>query len=950
MKRIVAVAALAMLPAVARAQGTPPAAEHQCPETPHNPTAKVMMKIAECNAAAGRVATAWRQFRQTANLAGRDLRTQHAAQNRAAAITAQLPRLTLSVPSDASLTVTIDGTEVPPEEWGAALAIDPGPHVIQSTADDGSTWQTTVQIAIRESRTIDVQKPAPKPVEPVKEPTTEPTTEPTKEPVKEPAKAPAVTLEALDPVAYDHSRAPKYSAVRTDKPPEIDGVLDDEIWKKAPKDSTFYLETSKPFGLPTDEPTTVQVAYDSRNLYVAITCSYSTPHEPSDTPPLNETDLREYVAIYLDAQHDHSSEHVFALSPDGYRSDWEVWNNGQDSNFEWTGLWEGQTAKNPKGWTAEFEIPWGTVAMKASPRPRMIGINFRRSIAAVSEMSWSLSPPGSPRPLPSFAGHLAGIVGTDLTQILTLVPYVALGWANQVAYRDPPRSSWLRNANGAAKPFSTYAGLYGRLQLSHGLGADFMINPDFSQVTPDAALSNLDRFELFFPEVRPFFVNLASTYAFGSDRYQLFYSRRIGLRHRLYGFEEVPILFGGNAQYREGGTTLSVLEVYNDGLDGPTELGRPTKIDPTHTLVARAIQEFGPSRIGFIAIDQTEPYGTTGYNGLSGYRAAGMDGVLALYQNHLVLSGWAAGASRADLLQGLQGPIVPGHEVFYRTADIAWQGNASFRAQELEIDGSYTDVGPYFPANLGFFERTGVHRSDLAGYYRPLIHSDLIRSVTVGLQFSQLVDQSVPGEDVPIFSRFNTLVQARLLDAGSLSFQVSQNDDTVQEAFFVANRRFGITAGSYSGKVASVSFQSAPGRDYQFGLSYVDGYYFGGDQRLVSPSLTVHLEHFAGTLLYQHYQLDGGPTSLVGDNGIVDGDRLSARLLYAYSPDVRVSGAIEANTLDPDAATQLVASWRIDGLSSLTFVFNHSAPSVSAWVHEPYDQVLLKFDYGITAP
>src|SRR5690242_17328974 len=125
-----ALAAIAWLPSLARAQPAPGTPEHTCAEPPHNPTARAMMKIAECNAAAGRVATAWRQFRQAANLADRDLRTQHAAQARAEAITKLLPRLTLSVPSDASLTVTIDGTEVPSEEWGAALAIDPGPHVI----------------------------------------------------------------------------------------------------------------------------------------------------------------------------------------------------------------------------------------------------------------------------------------------------------------------------------------------------------------------------------------------------------------------------------------------------------------------------------------------------------------------------------------------------------------------------------------------------------------------------------------------------------------------------------------------------------------------------------------------------------------------------------------------------------------------------------------------------
>jgi hypothetical protein len=944
----------------AGAQGTPPPPTSESPAPPpappkpacpepssRNPTAKSMLKIAECNAAVGHVATAWRQFRVAANAAGRDLKTQQHAQERADAMVKLLPRLTVNVPTDVPLSVTIDDTNLPPEQWGVALAIDPGKHVVAAATDDGRTWDTTFDVAIRENKTIDVEQPTKAPVQqPLKDPDkiTEPDKEPVKEPVKEPDKdgKGKVALEALDPVAYDHARAPKISAMRTDKAPNVDGSLDDAIWQKAPRNSSFYLETSKPFGLPSDEPTTVQVAYDARYLYIGITCAYSTPHEPVDSVPLTETSPpREFVGVYLDSEHSHSDFHVFALSPDGYRQDWEVWNNGADANFEWTGLWEGKTSKSSKGWTAEFQIPWGTVGMTSAPENGEVGINFRRSIGLASVMSWSLSPPGSPRPLPSFAGHADGIHDTSLTQIITLVPYLSGGWSQLPSYREQPPASWLRNLNGRAAPFTAYGGLYGRVQTGHGVSADFMINPDFSQVTPDAALANLDRFELFFPEVRNFFVNVASTYAFGTQRYQLFYSRRIGLRRRIFGFDEVPILYGVNASVRQGNTTVSVLEVYNDSLDGPVELGRDTSVDASHTVVARAMRVFGPSRLGLIALDQSQPFSPVAY------RAFGADGVLALYRNHLVLSGWGAGSGKRELIDLLSGPIVTGHEDYHLVSGLAWQGAATFKAQEVEVNATYTDIGKDFRGDLGFFEKTGVRRSDLAGYYRPQIHSDLIRSVGIGAQMYRLVSHD---DDAPIQSRLSTLVEARLLDAGSLSFSVSQVDDTVTQTFYVANHRIGIRPGTYTGKLATVAFQSAPGQKFEVGASYVDGYYFGGDQQVVTPSITAHFRQLAASLLYQHYRIVASPTAQTGDDNVVSGDRLSARLVYAVTPDLKLSGAIEANTLDPAATTQLVGNYRLDGLSSLTVVVNRSAPSIATWIHDPSNQILFKLTYGFSAP
>src|SRR5205085_2403571 len=101
----------------------------------------------------------------------------------------------------------------------------------------------------------------------------------------------------------------KYTAVRADHAPSIDGVLDDAIWQKAPKDTQFLSTKSKPFGQPTKEPTTVQVAYDDKNLYVAFHCTYGKPRGNNDSYSGDEQTLiseSENVSVLVDAVHGHT--------------------------------------------------------------------------------------------------------------------------------------------------------------------------------------------------------------------------------------------------------------------------------------------------------------------------------------------------------------------------------------------------------------------------------------------------------------------------------------------------------------------------------------------------------------------------------------------------------------------------------------------------------------------
>jgi Domain of unknown function (DUF5916) len=753
---------------------------------------------------------------------------------------------------------------------------------------------------------------------------------------------------ATSPVAYDHLLAKKYQAVRTDRAPKLDGILDEEIWKTAPVDSSFGAEDSDPYGEPSTNPTSFQLAYTDKTLYVAVRCGYVGNKPPAEAPALRyEADFGEFVAIYIDAEHDHSTSRSFVLSPRGYRADWETWNNGAQLNMAWNGIWEGETHRDGKGnWTAEFAIPWGTVGVLPTTGPLQLGINFRRFLPPAN-VQWSLPPPGSPRPLPSYYGHVDGLRDIAASQLLVLQPYVALGYSTFAFYRrDVPRSR-LSDFDGTSTKLEPYAGMFGQLHLDR-FGLRFAINPDFSQVTPDAALSNLDRFELFFPEVREFFVETTPDFSFGSLPYQLFYSRRIGLRRRSYGFEGVPIFYGAEATYRAGKTNVAVLDTMTDELAGPIELGRDTTVYRSHSTVARAQYVDGANRLGAIALNQSQPWS------VSSYRAAGVDGALSMYKDHLTLDGFYAFSDKLFQTKGLGAAARPRPERddFERLHDGAWQVAAGWRAREFRLNTAYLDVGTDFSADLGFFQRTNVRRIDADTSYRPQLNRDLVRSLAIGASVSQLRTRTTDRVEA---EKARTYIEGTLSDGTTLAASITRGLDQPASTFFLADNRLRIPSGSYTGVVTNVSISTAEQRAISGTLSAEDGDFFGGTRRVLSPDVFLRFGTLAARLTYQYFEIRPGsriifPSGVDEDEPKLRAHRVSARLVFAPTTDLVISGAVEVNTFDPRATTQLVASWRLKALTNLVVVLNRTSLSIDEYNDEPTQIALVKLTYGLGLP
>jgi hypothetical protein len=306
----------------------------------------------------------------------------------------------------------------------------------------------------------------------------------------------------------------------------IDGRLNEPVWRTAvPVTSFTQLE---PFeGQPGSELTLVRIAFDDDALYVGAELRDRQPvrlRVARRDASFSDSDV---FAVALDSYHDHQTAFRFVVNASGVRRD-EVITATGGGDTSWDPIWEAATQVTDSGWTAEFRIPFSQLRFGRED-VQTWGIQLERRIArnqehAIFAFTSRLQRGGPPR-----FGHLTGLQGIATSHRLEVLPY-AYGRAS---YRTTP----VNPAAGFANPYrdpSDYARGVGadlKYRLTSNFTVDATLNPDFGQVEVDPALINLSQFEVRFEERRPFFVEGAEIFRFGSSLSrdaQLLYSRRVG--------------------------------------------------------------------------------------------------------------------------------------------------------------------------------------------------------------------------------------------------------------------------------------------------------------------------------------------------------------------------------------------------------------------------------------
>ena len=339
--------------------------------------------------------------------------------------------------------------------------------------------------------------------------------------------APAVTTQsdlAAQQSAAISVDAPKIaSAVRADLGgPRLDGVLDDEVWQRAPIASDF-LQRDPDEGEPATERTEVQVAYTDDALYVAVRAFDSQADQISaQLTRRDEYSPSDWIRVQIDSYHDRRTGFEFIVNPVGVKRDRYLYDDN-NSDSSWDAVWDVATSIDSEGWTAEFRIPFSQLRFTKAEE-NVFGFNVMRIINRRNEEQyWKLRPKNASGVVSLF-GDLVGIRGVEPRRRIEILPYTVLTEA--------------RSPSEAGNPFVTGQNFRGTMGADVNIGITSALtltatfNPDFGQVEADAAEVNLSAFESFFREKRPFFNEGLDIFQWGvtgsGGREQLFYTRRLG--------------------------------------------------------------------------------------------------------------------------------------------------------------------------------------------------------------------------------------------------------------------------------------------------------------------------------------------------------------------------------------------------------------------------------------
>ena len=312
---------------------------------------------------------------------------------------------------------------------------------------------------------------------------------------------------------------------KTNKPIIVDGADDEPAWQEAQTATNFFMvlpmDTSK-----ASVRTDIKMTYDDRNIYIIAICWLPKRGQSFMVESLRRDfnfGRNDNFIFFLDTYNDLTNGYTFGANAAGAQWDGTLYEGGK-ADLNWDNKWISIVKNYDDKWIFEAAIPFKTIRYKKGIKKW--GINFSRlDITAAEKSAWAPVPRQFPTASLAYTGELIWDEPPPPTGLnFSLIPYALAGVSkNYDAKTDPV--------------YKKEIGADAKIALTSALNLDLTVNPDYSQVEVDKQVTNLDRYELFFPEKRQFFLENNDLFGnFGFTNIRPFFSRRIGL--------SVPISFG----------------------------------------------------------------------------------------------------------------------------------------------------------------------------------------------------------------------------------------------------------------------------------------------------------------------------------------------------------------------------------------------------------------------
>ncbi len=502
---------------------------------------------------------------------------------------------------------------------------------------------------------------------------------------------------------------------RATSPIVLDGVVDEPAWQAAEMATDFWMV------LPMDTSrarvrTDVRMTYDDNTMYLSAVCYHGDVPGPYIVESLRRDwsfARNDNFIFFMDTFDDQTNGFTFGTNAAGAQWDGLIY-EGSRANLSWDNKWTSIVRNYPDRYVLELAIPFKTIRYKKGIT--RWGINFsRQDLKTTEKSSWT----PIQRQFPTAALALTGVLVWDQPPPqpgpnISLIPYALMGLTRDYQNTVPTKSRF-------------DAGIDAKVAVTSSLNLDLTVNPDFSQVDVDQQVTNLDRYELFFPEKRQFFLENGDQFAnFGYATIRPFFSRRIGLGG-------VPIRFGArlsgklNKDWRIGIMDMQTGRVDDTGL-------------PAQNFAVVALQRrvFARSNIGFIFVNKESlAYESVSDKTLySRYnRNFGLEYNLASANNFwsgkaLFVKSFNSSQSEAATTPGQStgaadstgvptapvdrpGASTPGASnapADRRGDDAVYAGNLQYNTRRWLIGGQVESVGRNYTAEAGYVPRRGYKR------------------------------------------------------------------------------------------------------------------------------------------------------------------------------------------------------------------------------------------------
>ena len=315
---------------------------------------------------------------------------------------------------------------------------------------------------------------------------------------------------------------PTITIPRVEAAIEIDGILDEPVWEQATRLTGFH-QFRPADGRPAVEETEIRVWYSPNAIYFGIIAHDRQPGTIRATnADRDNIGGEDRVVIFLDTFNDHRRAYFFGVNPLGVQADGVRSETGANASSIFGGtedespdyVFDSKGRLTDEGYVVEVRIPFKSLRY-AGGEVKQWGLNFSRIIQRTGfEDTWT----DVRRAGTSFlaqSGVIDGLTGLSAGMVTEVQPFVTVT-AN--GSRDATTGTFSRD------DVDPSFGANFRLGLTN-LTLDGTVNPDFSQVESDVGLVTVnERFALFLPEKRPFFLEGIELFATPN---QLVYTRRV---------------------------------------------------------------------------------------------------------------------------------------------------------------------------------------------------------------------------------------------------------------------------------------------------------------------------------------------------------------------------------------------------------------------------------------